>query len=205
MQKSIYIFIAAGVVLALLGTWWLKPVGQVTNYPASGTDIIAFGDSLVAGTGASPGKDFVSLLSQKIGEPIINLGMPGDTTATGLARIHELAQYDPKVVLLLLGGNDYLRRTPPEEAFANLSQIIEYIHSTGAIVILLGVRGGLLRDNFDSEFEALERQHNTAYVSDVLDGLLGSGEYMADQIHPNDAGHAIIADRIYPVLTKLLE
>lgn len=175
------------------------------NYPSAGADIIAFGDSLVAGVGAGEGQGFVALLAQKAGRPIINLGVPGDTTADGLARIGELDRYDPKVVMVLLGGNDYLRRVPREETFANLGKIIEEAHRRGAVVLLLGVRGGVLVDNFSAEFKALQKTHNTAYVPDVLDGLLGERALMADQVHPNAAGHRVIAERIYPELAKLLE
>ena len=158
----------------------------------------------MAGTGATDGRDFVLLLSGAIGQPVINLGVPGDTTADGLARIGELDAYKPKVVLLLLGGNDYLKRIPQEQTFANLAAIIKDIQSRGAIVLLLGVRGGLFGDYFSSGFEDLRSAYHTAYVPDVMDGLLGDKQYMSDQIHPNDAGYAAIADRITPVLKKLL-
>lgn len=191
------------VVLAIWFFFFRSPT--ITNYPSAGTDIVAFGDSLVLGVGASEGKDFVSLLSQKLGVPIINLGKSGDTSAAGLARLSELDWYKPKVVLLLLGGNDYLRRVPKEETFATLSKIIEDLQSRGAAVLLLGVRGGVLQDNFSGEFSALAKKYHTAYVPDVLGGLLGDKEYMADQIHPNDAGYARIAERVAPVLEKLLK
>jgi len=177
----------------------------ITNYPSAGGDIIAFGDSLVAGSGATSGNDFVSLLSRKIGKEIINLGVPGDTTADGLARISVLDQYRPKVVLLLLGGNDHLKKVPIETTFQNLAKIIEHIHSQGAIVLLLGVKGNLFGDKFEPEFERLSDKYSTAYVSNVLDGLFGNAEFMEDSIHPNDAGYRIIAERIYPVLIPLLK
>jgi len=160
---------------------------------------------LVAGVGASPGRDFVSLLSQKIGQPIINLGVSGDTTATALARLPELDAYRPKVVIVLFGGNDYLRRVPQVQTFENLTEIIESIQAKGAMVLLLGIRGGLLNDHFDTEFKKLRNTHDTAYVSDVLDGFLGKREYMSDEIHPNDAGYERIAERVYPVLAPLLK
>jgi lysophospholipase L1-like esterase len=105
---------------------------------------------------------------------------------------------------VLLGGNDYLRRVPKENTFENLAKIIEKIQSRGAIVLLLGVRGGLLGDQYDSSFEDLAKRYHTAFVSNVLDGLLGRSEYMSDEIHPNDSGHRIIADRAYPVLGGLI-
>ena len=206
LQRIIY-YIVAGVLLMLLAWYLFFHSGReirITNYPSSGTEIIAFGDSLVAGIGATGGNDFVSLLSKQIGQAIINLGVPGDTTADGLARIHELDQYSPKVVLLLLGGNDHLKKVPIETTFGNLGKIIEYIHSRGAIVLLLGVKGNLFGDKFEPEFEKLRDMYKTAYVSNVLDGLFRNPKLMDDAIHPNDAGNKIIAERIYPALVPLL-
>ena len=205
MRTRYIIAVFAAAFLGLGAYWYFLGTHEVRNYPSSGTDIIAFGDSLVAGVGASPGRDFVSLLSKKIGQPIVNLGVSGDTTADGLARLSELDAYNPKVVIVLFGGNDYLRRVAQVQTFENLTEMVESIQAKGAIVLLLGVRGGLLNDHFDSEFKKLRNTHDTAYVPDVLDGLLGTQEYMSDEIHPNDAGYERIAERIYPVLAPPLK
>lgn len=204
-MKAAYWLAAGAAVLAVAAGILFFRDTPPTNYPSAGTDIIAFGDSLVAGTGSSDGHDFVSLLSQATGKPIINLGHPGDTTADGLARVGELDAYKPKVVLLLLGGNDYLKRVPQEETFQNLANIIKNIQGRGAVVLLLGVRGGLLGDHFADEYKNVSRVYRTAYVSDVLSGLIGDKKYMYDQIHPNDAGYAKVAARIAPVLLSLLQ
>ncbi len=177
----------------------------ITNHPSSGSALIAFGDSLIVGVGASDGNDFVSLLSKQIGQEIINLGVSGNTTADGLARINELDQYRPKVVLLLFGGNDHLKKVPIETTFENLGKIIEHIHSQGAVVLLLGVKGNLFGDRFASEFKKLQEKYKTAYVPNVLDGLFGNSKFMEDSIHPNDAGNRVIAERIYTVLVPLLK
>jgi len=204
IRRLSYLFLA---VLLLVAVWYFYPSSKIkiTNYPSSGTDIIAFGDSLIVGAGATNENDFVSILSDKIGQKIINLGVSGDTTADGLARVGDLDRYKPKVVLLLLGGNDHLKRVPIETTFENLEKLIQNIHSRGAIVLLLGVRGNLFGDKFASEFEKLRDKHGTAYVPDVLKGLFGNSEFMEDAIHPNEAGNRIIADRVYPVLLPLIQ
>jgi lysophospholipase L1-like esterase len=166
--------------------------------------IVAFGDSLVYGTGSSGG-GFVKMLERDIGRPIENLGVPGDTTAGGLERIDEVLDLDAGVVILLLGGNDFLRQVPQDTTFANLSTIIERLQADGATVLLAGVRGGLVRDSFAARFEELADRHGTAYVHDVLDDTFGIDGYMADQVHPNDAGYRVIADRMRPVLQKMLQ
>jgi len=203
-MKFLLLILAGGV---LLGAYFIFFSGEpvVTNVPSSGTSIVAFGDSLVEGVGANKGNDFVSILSRQINEPIVNLGRSGNTTRDAITRIDEVLEQDPKVVLLLFGGNDFLQQIPAAETFKNLEQIIQTIHQSGSAVLLLGVRGGILRDNFKGEFAALTKKHHTAYVSDVLDGLLGNQQLMSDSIHPNDAGYQVMADRVQPELEALLE
>ncbi len=204
-KKTIFV---GGLVVVILVWIVFSFLGKkdYTNYPSNGTDIIAFGDSLVQGEGASsPSTNFVSVLSRGIGKPIINLGVPGNTTQDGLDRLNELDKYKPKVVIILLGGNDYLRKVPRETTFKNLGKIIENIHSRGATILLLGVRGGILRDNFDSGFNDLQEKYNTAFISNVLSGLITNEEYMSDEIHPNDRGYQEIADRVLPVLKEIIK
>lgn len=192
------------VLIIFVGFLIFKPAPKITNYPSSGDAVVAFGDSLIEGVGATPGNDFVSQLSKKIGEPIVNLGISGNTTAQGLARVDRIAEYKPKVVLVLLGGNDYLRKVPKEETFRNLEMIVSRIQNTGAVVVLLGIQGGVLSDPYDTAFESLAQKKGTVYISNVLEGLVGNSRYMSDAIHPNDAGYSKIVERVYPEVRKVL-
>jgi acyl-CoA thioesterase I len=176
----------------------------IVNYPPKNEVIVAFGDSLVEGVGASPQDNFVALLSKELGKPIINLGKSGDTTKSALARLDEIKKHDPGIVMVLLGGNDALRRVPKTETKENLSAIIEELQNAGAIVILLGVQSGIFGDSYDEMFEELSRKSGTAYVSNVLQGLIGKPEFMYDTIHPNGKGYARIAERVLPVIKELL-
>ncbi len=205
MNKK-FLYLGVGVVVLVIMYFVFGGSTKIKNYPSSGTDIVAFGDSLIFGVGAtSDSTNFVSILSRRIGKPIVNLGVSGNTTADGLSRLNQLDKYKPKVVILLLGGNDYLRKVPIDTTFTNLEKIIKNIQSRGAVVLLLGVRGGIINDKFDERFEELAEKTQSAYVSNVLDGLITKNEYMADAIHPNDTGYAKIAARVYPVLYKLAE
>lgn len=202
MKKYVPIIIV--ILIGLFILFQILPEQSIKNYPSDGIDIIAFGDSLVQGVGSINSGNFVSVLSKKIGRPIINLGHSGDTTYDGLARINDLDKYRPKVVMVLLGGNDYLKKISIAETEANLVKIIKNIQDRGAIVLLLGVRGGLLNDRFEKMFQGLSNKYETAYVKDVLRGLIADMRYMSDAVHPNNAGYAIIADKVYPVLVDLV-
>lgn len=177
----------------------------IKNAPAEGETIVAFGDSLVAGVGARESGGFVSILSERISIPIINRGRGGDTTASALTRIAEVTELEPDMVLVLLGGNDAISQVSHEETFAHLRTIIIELQESGAVVVLLGVRGSLLGDEYKDHFREIAEETGSAYVPDVLDGLFGSDTFMTDRIHPNDAGHERIADRVEPIVRELLQ
>jgi acyl-CoA thioesterase I len=194
----------AAVVFALF--WYIREDVPDAAKPTAGTNIIAFGDSLVAGHGSTPGNDFVSLLSRRVAVPIINAGHGGDTTAAALGRVDgDVLARNPRIVIVLLGGNDFLRRVPKEQTFANLATIVERIRARGAAVVLVAVNVGLWRDPYGDEYEKLARRTSAGLVPDILDDILGDQQLMADSIHPNDLGYRIVADRVEPVLRELLE
>jgi len=168
--------------------------------------VVAFGDSLVKGQGATPGNDFVSDLSARIGIPIINEGQGGDTTASALGRLDsDVISKNPNVVIVLLSGNDALQQVPITQTFQNLKDIVEKIKQAGAKVLLVGEPGGVFLDPYASRFSALAKNENVAYIPNILNGLIGHNDLMADAIHPNDKGNKIMADRIEADLRKLLQ
>ena len=197
--------IIVAVVLALAAVWALRSDMPRPARPTHGERIIAFGDSLVEGRGATPGKDFVSILSKRLRKPIVNAGRSGDTTGSALERLDsDVLARRPRVVIIVLGGNDFLRRVRAEDTFRNLSTIVVRIRERGAAVVLVGVSVGLFSDPYGQEYETLARRTSAALVPDILDGLLGRSDRMSDSIHPNDRGYEIIADRLEPVVRDLV-
>jgi len=108
------------------------------------------------------------------------------------------------VAIVLLGGNDFLRRVPTEETFDNLAAIVEKLRRRGAAVVLAGVSVGIMSDPYAARYDALARQNSAGLVPDILGGIIGRSNLMSDAIHPNEQGYQIIADRLEPVLRDLL-
>jgi lysophospholipase L1-like esterase len=140
---------------------------------------------------------------------VFNRGVPGDTTDLALARLQpDVLDDDPRIVIVCLGGNDGLQGVPIDKTFANLMQIVESIQQRGALVVLVGVRSASVTDQYDKRFRALARQKGCVFVPNILRGILSDPSLRSDQIHPNDAGYRIIAQRIAeavkPFLTPLL-
>ena len=186
--------VLAALAVAACGRSW-----PITNAAPSGTNVIAFGDSLTQGYRVDAGLGWPERLSAIVGRPILNRGVSGDTTGDALNRLErDVLSQDPRIVLVCLGGNDMLRRLPADQQFENLRAIVRRIQERGALVVLIGTEGYKILSNVDygARYEALARETGAVYVPDLMDGVLGDPKLMLDQIHPNPAGYEKIARRI---------
>lgn len=197
----------AGVVAVAAFVCWRTCFHvTLTNEHPSGTAIIAFGDSLTSGYGATAGHDYPSELSRLAGVQILNRGVAGETSGEALRRIdRDVLNADPRIVLILLGGNDLLRHVPSTETFRNLDEIVAKIQDRGALVVLVGIEGLMFTDNYGSEFKKLAKRRGTVYVKNIMSGIMDRPSLKSDQIHPNDAGYKMIAERLYPVIKPYIE
>ncbi len=203
------ILIIVGLLTAVVaGKIWYDSSDDylIINYPPQGSTIVAFGDSLTVGVGASsPSKGYVSILEERLGTPIIHKGIIGNTTEDALQRLDaDVLTEKPNIVLVLLGSNDYLKGVEQQVTFDNLRSITERLQAEGALVVLIGARGGLLNDKFSSDFEKLAKEKGTLLVPEIMEGIIGETSLMSDVIHPNDAGYLKMADKIAPVLLEVL-
>lgn len=201
-MKKWGIGIGVVILVAVAGYFFLRggePERQIKN-----NTIVAFGDSLVVGYGATSSNDFVSVLSREIGMPIENFGKNGDTSADALARVDTVLARDPGLVILLIGGNDFLKKVPIETTDKNIKSIVSQFVENDTVVVLVAVRGGLLSDPFAPMYASIAKDYDLIYVPNILNGLFGNNTYMFDAIHPNDAGYTRIAERLEDVVAPLL-
>lgn len=201
--------IIVGILILFIGGgvfWYFTRDWEIKNYPSTMRGpILMFGDSLVEGVGATEGNTLPEQLGNKLGTEILNYGVSGDTTRDGLARLDDALLVKPRVVIMLLGGNDFLKKIPRGETFANLEKIVTAFQRGGAVTVVVGVRSGIIGGGADDEFEALAKKTGSVYVSDVLSGIFGHAELMSDAIHPNSVGYGQIADRLAPLLSKYVK
>ncbi len=189
----------AGVAVALVwGAFTLLHSPDVRNAPPGDGPFVAFGDSITEGFGAPPEGSYPVQLSGLLGVPILNRGVRGETASQALRRLDsEVLKLKPGCVFVCLGGNDILQRRNVEETFTALEEIVSRIVAGGAMVVLIGVEGiPLLSADYGSRYTALAEKYGCLYIPDILDGLMGRDEFMSDQVHPNAAGYARVADRI---------
>jgi len=199
MKKLVYVILACLILLA--GYKFLTSTHQDFSTGSVGGKIICFGDSLTHGTGASRGKDYPSQLSKMISRPVINAGVPGDTTAGALRRLErDVLSYAPDIVLITLGGNDLKNGVASEAAFKNLTRIVNLIHNQGARVIIGGLSIPFRDRGFGRGYQKLADETGATLIPNILEGIMGNRKLLSDPIHPNDAGYKIMAERFYKAM-----
>jgi acyl-CoA thioesterase I len=199
--KKIAVFLLPILVGFLLYHYFSTP--KIKNARPIGENIICFGDSLTFGTGATKGMDYPSQLARMISRPVLNKGVPGDTTARALARLDQDV-LSPRIVLITLGGNDLKNGVPKDMAFQNLKTIVESIQVQGALVIVGGIDLPFWGRGYGEGYEQICKETGAILIPNILDGIMGNGQLMSDSIHPNDAGYTIMAERFYRALKPYL-
>ncbi|HEV2722751.1 MAG TPA: arylesterase [Thermoanaerobaculia bacterium] len=205
MRNSIFIPVAAVLLVIIVVALWPSPYAKVRNLDSRGTNIVAFGDSLTAGYGAKRGEDYPSRLSAILGQPVINAGVSGDTTASALPRLDaDVLGRDPRIVIVGLGGNDFLQSVPVATTEANLREIVHKIEGGGAMVILLGFRFPSITADYEAMYKRVAKDEGCLLVAGPLRGILNDSSLKSDAIHPNARGYELMAERVAGPCKKLI-
>ena len=192
-------------VCCLFALWLLAACEKTPRLsPLDGEAVIlAFGDSLTHGTGAGAEAAYPAVLAGLLGREVVNAGVPGEVSAAGLKRLPELlTEYQPALVILCHGGNDFLRRLDREALIGNLREMIALCQESGAEVLLVGVPQVGLFLSADPLYEELAEEFALPYEEKILAKILSERELKSDQIHPNGRGYALLAEKLAALIEK---
>jgi acyl-CoA thioesterase I len=175
-----------------------------------GSVVLALGDSLTEGAGVSREEAWPSLLASRTGWVVINGGISGDTSEAALRRLPSLLdQPTPALVLVAVGGNDMLRHLPQLETITNLGKIIAVIRAHGAKPVLLAtpnpsLMGAVFQHLSAADFyQQVADEQQVPLIKNAFAEVLSDPQYKGDPLHPNAAGHARIADKVFDALTSM--
>ena len=204
MRKFYAILFTALVALSITAC---GSKGKERPLPA-GSIVVALGDSITQGVGASEESSWPALLARSSGWRVINAGVSGDDSAQALARLPALLrEYKPALVIVSIGGNDFLRAQPSSATRANIAAILRSVKESGSRAVLIGVPkltlGAALGIFSDHElYEELAKEHGVPLLSDAWGDVMKQSRLMSDQIHPNAAGYAEFTASLEKFLRK---
>ncbi len=180
--------------------------------------ILFFGNSLTAGYGIEAEDAFPGLVAQRIDSlgleySVINGGLSGETTASGLSRLEWFLEEEPHVFVLELGANDGLRGIDLSETRKNLKAIINAVKEKYPTtnIILAGMQippnmGQAYTREFQAMYPAIAAEENVDLIPFLLEDVAGDPDLnLPDGIHPTEAGHKLVFQTIWPYIQKYIE
>ena len=173
-----------------------KKDSKAAALPAGAT-VLALGDSLTQGVGASASTAYPAVLAERTGWQVVNAGVSGETASQIAARLPALLeQHRPALVIVCAGGNDWLRRNSAQAAQAEIARMLQLCKAQGVPVLLVAVPElsltaaltGRMKDH--PIYAALAKDEKVPLLSDAWSEVLGDDSLRADQVHANAAGYA---------------
>jgi acyl-CoA thioesterase-1 len=205
-KMKIYLFLLLTIVTSL---------ACAQNTTAGATKILVMGDSLSAGYGIDIQQGWVNLLEKELTKnhsiQIINASVSGETSSGGNSRLPALlAEHEPDIVILELGGNDGLRGQPLKLLEKNLQAMIDASKKVSAKILLAGMQippnyGARYSNQFKALYGTLAEKNELGLVPFLLEGIGGNEALVQrDGIHPTAEAQPIIVKNVLPELEKIL-
>jgi lysophospholipase L1-like esterase len=196
------IFNALVLIVAMFIASGCSKPPQLPQLAADAT-ILAFGDSLTAGTGAAETESYPAVLAGLTSRKVVNGGVPGEFSSAGVLRLPELLERDrPKLLILCHGGNDLLARQNHQLIADNLRAMIRLAREHGVSVLLVAVPSPDLTLKPPALYEELAAEFKIPVERKSLRHILGKSSLKSDHIHPNAAGYRLLAESLAELLKK---
>ncbi len=199
--------IAAVALAPLLAACGRKATRHAT-VPAGAT-VLAVGDSLTYGTGAAADAAYPARLAGLTGWNMVNAGVPANTSAQARERLPGLlAAHAPRLVLLSIGGNDFLRQVPEAETRRHIAAMLDEIRVAGAQAVLIAVPrptvAAALLGALDDHplYDVLAGTRSVPLFASGWAEILSDASLKSDRIHANAAGYERFARELHGFLRE---
>jgi lysophospholipase L1-like esterase len=189
-RRALFLLLVAGLICACAE----RP--KLERLPSDAV-VLAFGDSLTFGTGASEQESYPAQLESLIGRRVVRAGVPGEVTAQALARLPgALDEHAPRLLLLCIGGNDFLRRMGNQQAEHNVREMVKLARGRGVAVLLIGTPEPGFTVTPPAFYAGIAKEFRLPYEESIIGEVLKDRTLKADPIHPNARGYRLIAERV---------
>jgi lysophospholipase L1-like esterase len=193
------------LIILVTGVLLSSGCSRVPQLPLLAADatILAFGDSITHGTGVGDSESYPAVLTTLTGRKVVNSGVPGEVSGTGVQRLPELLEREhPSLLILCHGGNDLLAHQNHQLIADNLRTMIRMSIERGVPVLLVAVPSPDFMLKPPSLYEELSKEFHIPLERNALPHILGKSTLKSDHIHPNAAGYRLLAEALADLLKK---
>ncbi len=188
---------------------------KIVTDPGYNGTIIAVGDSLTAGLGVMESRAWPALMKKKLWKTgqqleVINAGISGETSSGLLSRVKWVLTQNPDIVILETGANDGFRGISPLVIKKNITKAVQMFKENNVTVVLAGMQivqnlGVSYTKKFADIYPAIAHEQDCILIPFFLEQVAGERSLnQADMIHPNEEGHKIIAEKVYPYVLQAI-
>ena len=215
LRKNIAVLVAVVLLSGCDSGKDEQPVVQVSKKQVEGI-IIALGDSLTAGLGVDPGRNYPAQLQKRLeaegyGYRVVNAGVSGETSSGTLSRLNWILSQNPDIVILETGANDGLRGIDTTLVEKNLKDILQILKGKGVVTVLTGMQ--MVRNLgegyivvFNQMYPRIAKETEVIFMPFFLEGVAAVQSLNnADGIHPNEEGYKRITENIFPYVVRAIE
>jgi lysophospholipase L1-like esterase len=201
-ERALWWPAAAALLACVLVAACGKSTPQLPRLGANDT-VLAFGDSLTYGTGAREEESYPAVLQSLIARRVVRAGFPGEVTEQGVQRLPDLLdQYQPRLLLLCMGGNDILQKLDTATTEVNLRTMVRLARERGVAVVLIAVPKAELFGGVAEVYAKLAGEFGIPVENQVLKDVLYDRAYKSDQVHPNADGYRKMAEAVAKLLHR---
>jgi acyl-CoA thioesterase I len=194
MQPKMHALRLAVIALVAVAACSERP--RLERLPADAV-VLAFGDSLTFGTGAADDESYPAQLEKLIQRRVVRAGVPGEVTSQALERLPAaLDEHAPRLLILCIGGNDFLRRLGHQQAERNVREMVKLARSRGVGVLLIGTPEPGFWVSPPAFYARIAKEFRVPYEPSLIGEVLKDRALKADPIHPNARGYKVIAERL---------
>lgn len=187
---------------------------QVTISWADSNSIVCYGTGFTYGVGgrhdtlsnAGPDSTYPGFLQEALKINVVNFGTPGALTTYGVNHIDSVLTFNPVLVLLEFGAEDYFYEyAPSEDARPDLETMITAFQSHGVKVVLLSFANPQMKNLYPNDaaydsliqlgidyskmYQSLAADYNIPMVDYLFRDIWGDPALMSDEIHPDGKGY----------------
>jgi len=175
--------------------------------------ILAIGESTTAGYGLPSDQSYPAQLQALLDDAgyhyrVVNHGRSGSTVDMALSNLTRGMLLQPEIVLIAIGGNDRSNSRASGRTEASLRKLVFLFAEMGAAVFIAdrtpASDGGSVEQN--SLYARIALEEDAFLMPSLRQDIAGNPELLiSDMRHPNQAGYAIIAQRIFKLLEPVLQ